>query len=220
MPLAISLAVIVSASVTIAAVYLRPVRRRLFHFFKPLTTVLILLIALLPGTVLPDRYAGGICLGLIFSLAGDILLMLPRDRFRQGLAAFLLARICYLFVFASGAAAPSFPWLLLLFAIIGATSLAYLWPALPGRLKAAVSLYIAVTVLMTAMAAALLVVLPAEDTLAVAIGAVLFMISDLILAIDRFRRPFHLAHALVLATYFAGQLLIALSVGLRAWSPR
>jgi len=35
-----------------------------------------------------------------------------------------------------------------------------------------------------------------------------------ILAIDRFRKPFHLSRAAVLGTYYAGQLLIAISVPL------
>jgi uncharacterized membrane protein YhhN len=47
-----------------------------------------------------------------------------------------------------------------------------------------------------------------------AVGALLFLASDAVLAIDRFRRPFHLARAVVLTTYFAGQLMIALSVAL------
>jgi uncharacterized membrane protein YhhN len=54
-------------------------------------------------------------------------------------------------------------------------------------------------------------------TLSAAIGALLFLASDLILAIDRFRRPFHLSHAAVLGSYFAGQWLIALSIGLLAY---
>jgi len=45
------------------------------------------------------------------------------------------------------------------------------------------------------------------------VGAFLFIISDTILAIDRFRGAFKLARALNLTTYFAAQLLIAGSIG-------
>jgi uncharacterized membrane protein YhhN len=38
-------------------------------------------------------------------------------------------------------------------------------------------------------------------------------VSDAALAINRFRRPLPAAQALVLGTYFPGQLLIASSVG-------
>jgi uncharacterized membrane protein YhhN len=41
---------------------------------------------------------------------------------------------------------------------------------------------------------------------------VLFLISDSVLAYDRFGKKFGLARILVLATYFPAQLLIALSV--------
>ncbi len=50
-------------------------------------------------------------------------------------------------------------------------------------------------------------------TRAAAAGALVYMVSDSILAISRFRRPFHFARACVLGTYFVGQLLIATSIG-------
>lgn len=209
------LAVIVSCTVTIVAAHLGPARRWLFCIFKPLTTMLILATALAPGAFLAERYAGGICLGLLFSLIGDVWLMLPRDRFRQGLASFLLARLCYTYAFTAGTAVGSFPWALIPFSVIGIAALRYLWPALPGGLKAPVSVYVGVTVLMTAMPAALALSNGSAAALAAAIGAVLFLVSDMILAVDRFRRPFHAAHGLILATYFVGQLLIALSIGLQ-----
>ena len=33
---------------------------------------------------------------LVFSLAGDVLLMLPREQFVAGLSAFLVAHLCYI----------------------------------------------------------------------------------------------------------------------------
>jgi len=48
-----------------------------------------------------------------------------------------------------------------------------------------------------------------------AFGAFLFLASDAVLAVNRFRRPFRLAQAVILSSYFAGQLMISLSVGLR-----
>jgi uncharacterized membrane protein YhhN len=47
--------------------------------------------------------------------------------------------------------------------------------------------------------------------MAAATGALLFVASDATLAIDRFARPFVLSRAAVLSTYFAAQLLIAVS---------
>ncbi len=210
----ISFAVILSAGLTIVAHYLRPRRPTLIYIFKPLTTILILATALLPGNFLSDTYAGAIGLGLLFSLFGDIWLMLPGKYFLYGLVSFLLAHICYIFAFLAGATAYGFPWPLLPLLLIGATIMAYLWPALSAGLKGAVSLYVAVIVVMTALAVGRALAHSSTDTLSAAIGALLFMASDSILAIDRFRRPFHLSQAAILGTYFIGQWLIALSVGL------
>src|SRR4029077_7141537 len=51
----------------------------------------------------------------------------------------------------------------------------------------------------------------AEAAAAGAIGAVAFMVSDSVLAVNRFARPFAGAHAVVMVTYYAAQMLIARS---------
>ena len=211
----ISLAAIISAGATIAAEYIRPIRPWLVYLFKPLTTVLILVAALLPGTFLAERYAGAICLGLVFSLMGDIWLMLPGDHFLRGLASFFAAHVCYAIAFLAGAAAGGYVWFLLGLGVIGALILRFLWPGLRASLKLPVVAYLFVIVLMVSLAVGLAAAGPSAAATSAAVGALLFMTSDSILAIDRFRRPFRLAQALVLGTYFLGQLLIALSVGLR-----
>jgi uncharacterized membrane protein YhhN len=213
----VSLAVILSAGLAIAAHYLRPPRRKLFFICKPLTTILILAAALLPGTFRTDPYAQAICLGLLFSLFGDIWLLLPGKYFLFGLISFLLAHLCYIFAFLTGASATGFPWTMLPLSLIGATILTYLWPGLSAGLKGAVCLYVAVIVVMASLATSRALVLFSTDTSSAAIGALLFMASDSILAIDRFRRPFRLSQAVILGSYFIGQLLIALSIGLRGF---
>ena len=211
----VSLTVILSAGITIAAYYLHPPRLPLVYAFKPLTTILILIIALVPGTFLTDPYARAIGLGLLFSLFGDIWLMLPGNRFLYGLVSFLIAHVCYIFAFIAGAPADGFPWALLPLALIGAVILIYLWPALSTGLKGAVSVYVSVIVVMVALAVNRAITGFSAGTLSAAIGALLFFASDAMLAIDRFRRKFRLSQAAVLGSYFAGQWLIALSIGLR-----
>ena len=49
-------------------------------------------------------------------------------------------------------------------------------------------------------------------TAAAAAGAVLFVVSDGVLAINRFRLKFRVAQAVIMSTYVAAQTLIALSV--------
>lgn len=212
----ISLIVFLSAGLAILAYYLHPPDRTLFYVFKPLTTILILAAALLPGTFRTDAYARAIGVGLLFSLSGDIWIMLPGNRFLYGLVSFLLAHICYIFAFSNDAPANGFPWSVFPLALIGGFILAYLWPALPAGMKPAVSLYVAVIVVMAGLAANRAVAQFSTGTFFAAIGALLFMASDSILAVDRFRRPFHLSQAALLATYYSGQLMIALSIGLLA----
>ena len=208
----LGVAVCVSAATSIAGHYLKPPRPWLVYIFKPLTTALILVIALLPGTFLTHPYARLVALGLLFSLFGDIWLVLPGDRFLQGLASFLVGLVFYIFAFWSGARGPGFPAALIVLGTVGAAMLGYLWTALHGALKPAVEAYIAVMVWMAALAVGRATGEPTPATASAATGAVLFLISDSMLAIDRFRRPFRFRDAAVLSTYFAGQLLIALSV--------
>jgi uncharacterized membrane protein YhhN len=139
--------------------------------------------------------------------------MLPSNRFLYGLLSFLLAHVCYIFAFLTNAPAYGFPWPVLPLSIIGAIILGYLWPTLPSGLKGAVSLYVTVIVFMAALAAGRAMARFSIGTLSAAMGALLFLVSDVILAIDRFRKPFHLARLAVLGSYFIGQLMIALSVG-------
>jgi uncharacterized membrane protein YhhN len=211
----ICLFIFLSAGLTIFAHYLRPKHTVFFYLFKPLTTILILSVALLPGTLLSDPYARAIALGLVFSLAGDICLMLPGNRFLFGLVSFLIAHICYIIAFFPGALRNGVIWTLLPLALVGAIILGYLWPALSAGLKAAVSLYVAVIVAMAWLAAGPAIAGSSAGALSAALGALLFMASDATLAIDRFRRPFRMAQAVILGSYYLGQLLIALSIGLR-----
>lgn len=209
--LVLSVLALVSAGLHIPAEYGGP--RWRVYAFKPLTTTLILAIAGLAAVGVEPRYQWAIVIGLVFSLAGDVFLMLPGDRFIAGLVAFLLAHIAYIVAFTTGAPLGTAPWLLLPVALVAAVVLRLLWPGL-GRLKAPVTIYVVVIVVMTWTASARASVLPSAATLLAAVGAVLFLASDAILALNRFGKPFRAGRALNLATYFAGQWLIALSVAL------
>ena len=100
-------------------------------------------------------------------------------------------------------------------AFFGLVILAYLWQGLSdATLKGAVVAYLLVIVAMAWRAAVRTQspAVPGAGALAAAAGACLFLASDSILAVDRFRRPFRAAEPVVFATYWAAQLLIALSV--------
>ncbi len=209
--LALMIAAGICAALLLTGEYTRPRRAWLTYVCKPLTTILILAIALLPGTFATDDYARAIALGLLFSLMGDIWLILPQDRFLYGLASFLVAQACYAYAFAAGASAHGFGWVVLALALVGVVILRYLWQGLPRGLRPAVVLYMTAILTMAALAVGQALGRPSAGSVSAAVGALLFMGSDATLAINRFRKPFRLAQAVIWLTYFSAQLLIALS---------
>jgi uncharacterized membrane protein YhhN len=204
----LSTLVLASALLTIRAEYRGP--RLHVYIFKPLTVVLIILVALQTKHATAAQYKSLIIAGLLCSLVGDVFLMLPRDRFVAGLVSFLFAHLFYVGAFASGAWTPSV-WTTVPLLVYGVLMLGLLWPWL-GQLKAAVLVYVAVILLMAwAALSRAAATIDGSGALAAA-GALLFVASDSALAWDRFRGEFKAAQAVVLTTYFTAQWLIALSV--------
>jgi uncharacterized membrane protein YhhN len=188
-------------------------RRGLVYVCKPLTTALILVLALTtPGG--PPSYRALVAAGLLCSLAGDVFLMLPRERFVAGLASFLVAHVWYSVAFATPPSRPAAWWALAALGVTGLVILRALWPGL-GRVRWAVVLYVVVILTMAWQAATRWLVTADPRAGAAALGGLLFVASDAVLAIDRFRRPLRHARAIVLATYYAAQALIAVSTGAR-----
>lgn len=208
---ALTIMAFVSGALAIAAEY-RGARRHVY-LFKPLTILLIIWIALSAEASLLYKYL--IIAGLLFSLAGDIFLMLPSDRFIAGLVSFLIAHLFYIAAFTiDGALWPGF-WTAIPFLVYGVVMLSVLLPRL-GKMKAPVMVYMLVILLMAWQALNRFGNTEQAGTLCAFAGATLFAASDSFLALNRFRRRFRSAQFLILSTYFTAQWLIALSVALRA----
>ena len=180
----------------------------LFWTLKPLTTVLILLLAAGRGR---GPYARAVLAGLLLSLAGDVLLI-PEGLFVGGLAAFLLAHVAYLRAFTRDARLAARVGPFAVVAAIAVGILAVLWPRLPAGLGAPVLAYVAMLGAMTAQAFARHAKLRTPATRRAALGGALFLASDALLAIDRFHTDLPLSPLLVLGAYWPAQLLIALSI--------
>jgi uncharacterized membrane protein YhhN len=185
--------------------------RALVYAAKPLATLLILSLAALAPPGADPQVARWIIAGLVFSLVGDVLLMLPSDRFIAGLASFLVAHVCYIAAFTSEAGFQLAP--LLLAPLLVAVWLVYrrLAPGL-GSLRIPVIVYTLVIVVMAWQALARCGVVPGAGPPLAAAGALLFASSDSALALARFQGPFPGSQAVVYATYFAAQWLIAVSL--------
>ncbi len=174
----------------------------LHRVFKPLAMVIAL--ALTWG--LPR--ALWLRLALVGSLAGDVFLMLP-GYFIPGLVAFLLAHVAYIVRFRQDATWFASRRALMATLGVGALMYAFLWwGGLPVALRVPVAAYVVVIALMAAQAMGRAAVLRDQASVLVAVGAVFFMLSDSLLATNRFVTPLPLSQLWVLSTYYVAQCLI------------
>lgn len=181
------------------------------YVFKPLTTVLVAALAATARGVADARYRTLVVIGLVCSLAGDVFLMLPGDWFVPGLASFLVAHLCYIAAFTRGGSRAS-PGPAV---ACGVYLMGLMWWLLPhaGEVRVPVAVYGVVICTMAWQAIERQRTLGTTASLLAAAGAVLFVVSDTALAINRFVSPFALAPLAVMGTYVPAQWLIALSVG-------
>lgn len=154
---------------------------------------------------------------LIFSGIGDVLLMFPGNFFIPGLAAFLAAHLLYIALFKISlrhlqtSGSRWFANRTALAATLLAAALMYtlVYAGLPDPvLKIAVGLYAVVIALMAAQAIGRAHQLQTPRARWVALGACFFMLSDSLLAINRFVSPIGYSALWILSTYYAAQLLI------------
>jgi len=182
------------------------------YVFKPLTITTILAIALLSLEYPTVHYRWMIVFGLVLSLIGDILLMLPYDLFLSGLVAFLIAQIFYTSAFISAGGFYRSIKGALPFLLYGVVLVIYLWPSLGDMLIPAL-VYTVVILTMAWQALGQWRQTKEKRALLAFIGALLFVASDTALAINRFANPLELAPLIILGTYYPAQWLIAVSVG-------
>jgi uncharacterized membrane protein YhhN len=201
--------------------------KRLEYFAKP-----GVMLALLAALVFGNGFQGPLLwfgLGVIFSLAGDVFLMLRRERFMAGLVAFLLAHISYLVGLTS-----SLPQISLAGGIVtllvGLTGLQLYRSIHSGlnrshkeNMKLPVMVYAIFISLM--LLAALLTLVTANEVwlpaaaLLVSAGALFFYLSDTFLAWNRFVQPLKHARLRVIVLYHLGQAMLILGALLNFYRP-
>lgn len=160
---------------------------------------------------LQSRYGQLVLGALVLGWLGDALLLSRRSgAFLAGLAAFLLSHGLFAAAFLSGALAWSAMGVALVLAMaVGTVLLRWLWPHTPAAFKGPVLAYVVVILGMCVTAAGHTV---AHARGIVLLGALLFAVSDIAVARERFVRPSPLNHLWGWPTYFAAQLLLAWSV--------
>lgn len=206
---ALSACAALSAALAIAADW-NERRHRAFYLLKPLTTLLIVGVALAAAPH-SAAYQQWIVAALVLSLAGDICLMFPGNAwFIGGLSSFLVAHGAFAAAFLQGISAPEPPgWLAAIVFYAGALLFVLLPRA--GKLKLPVLVYCLALAAMVFTAAARHAALGDDASLRALLGALLFMLSDSALAWRRFVGRYRHAQAVILSTYWA-------AIGLIAWS--
>ncbi|WP_226664390.1 lysoplasmalogenase [Microbulbifer aggregans] len=163
---------------------------------------------------LANRHLGGTTrrlalVALALSATGDVLLAIPfPNHFVFGLGAFLLAQLTYTGNFLRAAHFPSRRFVLRAIAILLA-ALLLAQQVLPGagELAVPVACYIVAIVAMALSAAA-----HRSGSSLLFAGAVTFMVSDALIAINRFVDPVPLAGTWIMLTYYAAQALLVVGL--------
>ncbi len=155
---------------------------------------------------------------LLFSLLGDVLLMFQEKKsifFLLGLSAFLIAHIFYIIFFHKARVkeyVKSNPWLLVIVVIYYAALINLLSPYL-FDMKIPVLIYGVVISFMFMLAMHMLFIKNKPAGQWMMTGALLFVMSDSILAINKFYQPFEMAGVLIMLTYGSAQLFIVEGAG-------
>ncbi len=154
---------------------------------------------------------------LFFSWAGDVLLLFQKNSpefFIAGLVSFLCAHLAYISFFVK-IKNPSPGWwkknaiVIFMVLVYGLLLLALLWKHL-GSMQIPVLIYTICIIMMLLTCIRTLPELPKAIWIWLGIGAWLFVMSDSILAINKFMQPFQFAGPFIMLTYGLAQLFIVI----------
>ncbi|SHG55209.1 Uncharacterized membrane protein YhhN [Flagellimonas flava] len=182
-------------------------RELLYSIFKPLTTILVISILFFGKNSGLIRFKNIMVAALIFCLLGDMLLL--QDKFFVfGLGSFLIAHLLLAYGFGV-LESFQFQWISgILFLGLGLSIFFWLKPDL-GNLEIPVAVYILAICFMAWQGFGLWLKKRILTYALIAIAVFLFMFSDTMIAVNKFKSPFPLSGVVVLGTYWMSITLIA-----------
>ncbi len=165
----------------------------------------ILFLAATAWFTIPGVTGKLMAIGFLLSAGGDISLSFEGDKFFiMGLSFFLLAHIMYVVVFARDFSfSPNKLPVMILLAIFAVGMAVRLYSGL-GEMRLPVFIYITAILAMGLTAANW----QGERPWWLLAGAIIFMLSDSMIAINKFLVPISWSKYFIMATYYAGQFLI------------
>jgi uncharacterized membrane protein YhhN len=155
--------------------------------------------------------------GLIFCLIGEVCLAFPQKRaFMVGLVAFLVGHVLYIFGFSSLTRISDWisPWLFIIFCM---SALIFLWlrPHLKSMLIPVLFYILVITVMVSgAWGVFWKSSFQISGRVFILLGSLCFYFSDVFVARNKFIKEEYINRLLGLPLYYAGQFLLAFSVGL------
>jgi uncharacterized membrane protein YhhN len=188
------------------------------HFLvKPLLVPALILLLIFSKTNAENRW--WLLTGLFFSFLGDVFLLFESENvlfFIVGLASFLITHICYIAFFLKIRSAQTSllrqqPWLVALVTGYGCSLIMLLYPGL-GDLKIPVIIYAAVICFMLLCSLHVFYKTGRPANVYFVAGALLFILSDSLLAVNKFLNPFPPAGVIIMLTYCAAQFFIVKGV--------
>lgn len=183
---------------------------------KPLLLVLLMAIFYFQTLQVKSTFRNLILCALALSWLGDVLLLfqvVDADFFLAGLISFLAAHVCYILAFRKTSVHHSQtilkekPWLVLVFIAYGTLFFFLIRDGL-GDMLIPVMAYMAVILIMGITALNRFRRVEYSSFILVFAGALCFMMSDSLLAINKFSAPFPMAGFFIMLTYIAAQYLI------------
>jgi len=154
-------------------------------------------------------------LALIFSLLGDVLLMFvfnSANFFISGLIAFLIAHVFYIITFLKSRNKEKSPIPFSVLLLIYGALIFYFLSCGLGEMFIPVVVYMCIILLMAITAFLRKGSVPNVSYKFVFFGAILFMISDSLLALNKFYLPFSFADTSIIFTYALAQIFIVFGV--------
>jgi Predicted membrane protein len=146
--------------------------------------------------------------GLLLCMAADVLIGI---RFSSGTLVFLAAHCCLIAYYLTLAPFSGISVLLFLVVLAGAAAAFGRYLKKPFRQRGLFAAYAAVLVLMLSIAAVLPFVLKTPGATCIAVGAVLFFVSDSLLAANTFGTPNRFRDRLLMYFYYPAVYLLAIS---------
>ena len=179
----------------------------MFRIFKPLTTILIIVLSLTNYKNRDQKYTQYILIGLVFCLFGDVFLLYEKY-FVFGLSSFLLAHILFTIGFISIHKLQTYLMPLIVLLLIGISYYLFIYPSL-NDLTFPVLVYFCVIIFMCWQGISLYIWRKEKVFKLIAIAVILFLISDSILAFNKFKMHFDYSGILILTTYWLSISLLA-----------